>query len=397
MRWSSKIIMNNLRLDSKVDNFKYLFNISYFLAYFSSVLPLTILVNFIPNKIFLIMKIFSVIIISIKIIADTKFTIKGVLFLLPTLIILAINFLIIKEIDILLLLMLMLGSANVKVKQIVKHTLILNLLLMITLFFSSNLDIVENFKYARTVNGVTKIRNSFGTIYPNVFGSIIFFMLLQYTYLKSKLDVKLGLLSAAMGIYIFIYTDNRLVFFLMSLFSVLSISQVRKWKFLYKKINIIMIASIFIILPIVFLLLCKFYNYDSVFFVNLNNIFSNRLYLSWQAFQKYSLSFFAQFIQMNGFGNNSTLNYGESYFYLDSLPILLIIKYGVFVFILYILYCFFCIFITLKNKNIVLNIILVLIILYDLVDNKSINIALNPFPIILFNNYIFGQYSYRDI
>ena len=92
----------------------------------------------------------------------------------------------------------------------------------------------------------------------------------------------------------------------------------------------------------------------------------------------YPIKLFGQPIIMNGYGANRILSYGEKYFYLDSLPVYLILGSGIVVFCLYVLSLFILVNWSIKINNAMLFICLLSIILYDLIDDKSLYFILNP-------------------
>lgn len=369
-------------------NKKIFFNFSYFLIALSTFLQLTVLANDIPDKVFLLMKLVAILSLIVKIFLDFDETIILSGSIIAVSIVLLINLYYVKNYSFILVWLLMLGSKNVDMKKLIKYNLIATSIVLIVVMILSKINVISNFIYFRDVNGTQVTRESLGTIYPTVLGSIIFFLLLQYVYCRKgwyRVDSVIFLLC---GIFVDKLTDNRLVTILCTLMGIIAFFRLdRLFLKHYRLTKIVSYISIF--LPVGFTMACYYYKWDSTIYSIANQILSGRIYLSWLGFQKYSLKIFAQIIQMNGSGNNREFAYGESYFYLDSLPIYLIINFGIIIFLLYFVYNYGFLKFCQKNNDISLFLILILIIIYDIVDDKSIYVGLNPFVLLLFNKYIY--------
>src|SRR5699024_9685889 len=181
--------------------------------------------------------------------------------------------------------------------------------------------IIPNLQYTRFV-GDTHIRYSLGTIYPTVFGSFIFFLLLQYTYLKESLNYKNYLFILLVTLLTNFLTDNRLVtvlLLLLILFRIL-ISNKRIIDFLrvekYKKFFLL-----FSFIPLILILYLSItYDDTSQVYLTLNKLLSGRLRISYSGFKEYGISLLGKRLPIIGYGGNVAEPISD-YFYLDSLPV----------------------------------------------------------------------------
>lgn len=373
-----------------------LFYFSYIVTFFATFIPLTAFSVNISWKIFFIFKILACVILFFKIILDFDEPIKNIIYIIIITLILIISSFLLRNLNILIIWLFMLATKRININQFIKFNFFIVLFSLILVILFSKIGIIENYIYIRNVDGINIVRQSLGTIYPTVLGSIIFFLLLQYIYIKDKWKQSYALLFILIAIIIDKLTDNRLIVYLCIVMAIISIFRLDKFVVKWVKIsNVIRVISISI--PVIFVIICYNYKWDVYFYQLVNKVLSGRLYLSWLGFQNYEVSFFGQQVQMNGWGGNHQLAYGEAYFYLDSLPIYLLINFGILIFTVYIFFNFIFIKKILKSGSSVLMIILLLIILYDIVDNKSILLCLNPFPLILFNQYVYREGNSKGI
>lgn len=369
-------------------NRTYLYYVPFVLAFFSTFISLTAYSSFISSNILLLIKLISITVLGFKILIDFEYELIKIYLVIIVTLILIFNTLITHSVDLLLLWTLMLGSKNIDAKKFTQLSFILITSSLIFTIISSAINIIPNYVYTRTgLDGKVTTRYSLGTSYPTIFGSILFFISLQYMNLYQKHSNYIRtLLVIIAAIIVSKVSDNRLVVVLLVIAAVISLIRLENLMKYMKKI-LWLIPYLLILFPMIFIYISYNYDWSSKNYILLNTFFNNRVTLSWQAFQDYPITLFGQFIKMNGFGNNNILSFGEQYFYIDSLPVLLLMRYGILIFILYLVYIFYFSKKLISSRDYMLLLIFILIVMYDIVDNKSISICLNPFPILLFNKY----------
>lgn len=353
-----------------------LFYICFTFLFINEFCKLTVYSMIIPDKLMMIMKVTTYILILIKTFFFDRYSPREILIysLTGVVVLIAVYF---SNITILIdTFFFMILLKNLKMEKVIKFNFILLLVALVFTIFLSLLNIIPNYEYYRYLtNGKRVTRNSFGTIYPTVLGSMIYFLYLQYVLFLGKNRILLGLIGILLSIFVTYYTDNRLIFILLFAIGALILIKIIDSSIIKKYIKMFMILLSF--LPIIVV----YYSYNYIHFPflrTINNIVSNRLMISWQGFQMYPIKLFGQPIIMNGYGANRILSYGEKYFYLDILPVYLILGSGIVVFCLYVLSLFILVNWSIKINNAMLFICLLSIILYDLIDDKSLYFILNP-------------------
>lgn len=373
------------------------FYMIYVFMFLNSFINEVVLKNYISSEIFFYFRIVGLVLLLIKFFFFDSISIVEVpLYLLVGLIIVlsaykSKNYLLID------LFITMLSARGVNNKRIVKISFIILTVSLSCVIILSLLNVIPNLIYTRVDSiGNEIVRNSFGTTYPTIMGSFIFFWSLQLLYIKRNINYIDIVIFISLAIITIKYTDNRLVFVLMLIVSLYSLLfKITKFDFTKLGLKVELLWGFLIIISVFgFVIISKQYEKKIVFIQFLDQLLSGRVKLSWQGLTQYPVSLFGNNVQFNGWGNGTQLPYGVTYFYLDVLPINLLVGSGVVIFIIYILYnisfikkCF------LYRENHLL-IILTLIIIYDLVDNKSIRIAFNPFILIYFNT-MFSSISFE--
>lgn len=360
-----------------------LYATSYFFAFLYSFLPATMLSDvLIPSSVGKFLLSFSILLMLIKVVLYDYFSLGEFLFYGFIFVIVALNGIKVDAFSLVLLVVMFIGSRNINHKLIIKISFLLLLIGLIVVISFSLLGIIPNLKYGRSDN-TNLVRYSMGTAFPTVFGSFIFFIVLQYTYLKEKLNFKDLFFVAFLAVVTHYLTDNRLVTVLLALFIITQVlimndSITNKFENNYVKNTWILIYF----LPlIVILFLSLTYDDSSTIYMKINSLLSGRLNLSHRGFTEFGTSLLGQELPIVGFGGVE--KQVENYFYLDTLTVDILIKNGLLIFLIYIFYNVKAITFALKNNKIQLAIILSLIILYDTIDNKSVYIAYNSFPLII--------------
>lgn len=218
------------------------------------------------------------------------------------------------------------GARNVNFRKILKLYIVEVSLIALSAFIFSKLGIIVNLQYV-TDRGV---RNSFGISYPCDFAAYIFFLMLSVFYLyKDRLKwwaYSIGLVTAYI---VYKYTYARLDCMCMAVLSVLFMFVSIVSPYLKGKANVLRTVLCFAIIPLALLciILSYCYNPEISWMRELDSIFSSRLALGREAFNRLKVTPFGQFFLM--VGNGGSTEYRANYFFLDSSYLYVLFRYGV--------------------------------------------------------------------
>lgn len=252
--------------------------------------------------------------------------------------------------------------------------------LMLIIVAAAIKGIISNYQYSRG----TSIRNSFGIVYPTDFASHIFYLICSYIYLrKEKYGLKDVLMLMAISWFVFTKTDARLNFACTMLVIVLMffaknqrIKHLSRYVYLMPSILLVSIYS-----------LTKFFDPGSKNFLLLNNLLSNRLSIVNSMMSEYPLTAFGNKILQNGFGGAFGQNFDSNlntYLYIDSSYLRLMMMFGILTTILLIWGLTWAL---KKVPDQEFLLIIAVILISGLVEQHMIEIAYNPFFIILATLY----------
>lgn len=388
-----------LKNTKKTDSY-IIFSIIFVVAFIVNFIPLTMLSYKMPSMIFILGKALVLMLSLLKIVIYDRFQYKEVIIYMLVSLTLLFNWYFTQYQDFIVLFFLSLSARGIDREYIVKLSLISLLIGTIFVILLSKVGVIENLIFLRYSYTGVITRQSFGTIYPTVLGSIIFFITLQYLYLRKKNNIFDIVIFGCTAFFIEYYTNNRLVVVLLLCVIIYCIINffidIDAMK-VYSLIKYFWLVVV-VILPILFIYISQNYDNSTYWMFELNKLLSQRIRLSWEGFMNYPITIFGQHVNQNGWGGGKELGYGVEYFYLDSLPITLLLSKGVIIFIVYLFYNFCFIKKALDKKDTKLAIILTFIVIYDLVDDKSIRSSLNPFFIFSLNyildhkgNHIIGK------
>ena len=280
-----------------------------------------------------------------------------------------------------LIALLMFSMSSVSPKKVLKCSTIINIVLLVVFILASKLGFIQNYIYGRD----DIIRQSLGTIYPTIFSSIVFFTACScIILLKDKVNILLEIICVGcLAIFIYKVTNskNDMLSILFLLFPIL----IDKLRASVKSL-IINIGSYFvIIISILSIFITLLVPYTSNLYFYLNKIFSDRLYFQNVLFQRYTPSFFGQYVYQSGYGGGN-VNVID-YFYIDNSFTKLLFCGGIIFFIIY-LFCYFHLIMKLKKLDMYkFAFILIIILVNGIVEESLIKIALNTFiPILLVSN-----------
>lgn len=289
------------------------------------------------------------------------------------------------------------GANNIDFEKIIRVFLIASVILLLGTLIASKYGLIMNFTYTR--NG--KIRNSFGANYPTDFGAHVLYIVLAYIYtLRGKLDIKRGLLVLLVGFFVIDQTDARLDAYLIIIVAIvffiynIAVNSIQG----NSKLSIIAYIMAFSV-PVAFVssnLLTYVYTPFNNIMYKLNILFSARLVLGKQAFVRYPIKFFGQYIQQIGAGGyngymSSSLGNNYNYFFIDSSFVNMLLSYGI-LFSGYLVILISLRLVTkVKQGDYVLVLIFIFVTISSVVDQHFLEVAYNPFTLFIFSSMLYNK------
>lgn len=280
-----------------------------------------------------------------------------------------------------------LGAKNLPFRTILHiFCVVTGAILVITMVFSQ-LGLVENLVYGNRI--------SFGFVYPTDFAAHIFFFVLAYCYLrKDRLTyIELaGILGLSIFTMIFNHarTNSICLFLTFAVFLYLKVkTEVSSRKGTDYKMNPNLSKVLVMSIPICAALiigLTVLYHYwpSNAYLITLNNLLSTRLHLGSLGLERYGIHLFGSPFAMVGFGG-TLINPGTKYFFLDSSYVLMLIRYGLLVFISVVGMFVYNSWRAFKQNDYILLWILALISLQCVMEHHLLEIAYNPFLLLAFS------------
>lgn len=372
----------------KISRAQFVFSVAYFLLLFCSFYQTTTFKALLDIGTFYnICRMLAAILILFKCIYFDKYTLKELMFVSILVLMGVISYYTSKRGDFLDVILLIVGSANVNNDKLIKLYLAVTIPFLLTAFVCSQTGIIIDYTTVRSENiGMQYAeRHGFGIIYATDFAAHILFIYISYYYLKYKkrrvnlFDYGLTLLLAY---FLDRYCDARLtelmLILMLILFTIACSSQKAKNKLLSK-----IVVCAFPVSAVIIILLTFLYNPSNSLWIAFDSIFlSNRLKISNRVLRNYGVPLLGQHLIMQGQGfkiNGFDASIGVTY--LDSSYIQLLLIYGVFSTILTIfMYTLFAKK-AVRNNNITLEMVVILLAISSIVNQYLISIAYNPFVI----------------
>lgn len=275
----------------------------------------------------------------------------------------------------------MISTRNVDSKRVNQVYLIVSTFLMGIVILAALRNIIPNYTYFR--DGLS--RSSFGIIYPTDFASHIFYILCSLAYLRrNKFGLKDMLFISTISYFVYLGTNARLNFICSLLLAVGMYLVKFDTKNLIKKITWLAPT----IGTVVMASLTYLYDPSSRFMNLLNHILSGRLSIVNEVIHEYGIHLFGTNIIQNGLGGPSGLNFNAAitkYVFIDSSYMRLLLMYGV---VSLILVTVWISGILKKVDDKYLLMILLVIFVSGAIENHMLELAYNPFFLILFSTYI---------
>lgn len=217
--------------------------------------------------------------------------------------------------------------------------------------------------------------NTFGFGYYSIVPFTYLFIVLGYLYLKYKMNKKVSwigiMLILLVNRYLYRTTTLRLVFYLNYLTIFMYIILIKfGWFNLKNKILKFIIALIFPALFFVTNWMSYAYDERNSIFVKLNKLLSTRLSLGHEAFERYNINLWGNYIITNSDENN--------YFYIDSGFLYSLLGYGsIFTILLLSMYVYMHIY-SAKVNDKMLFIWLTIVAVFSCINNTWISVQFNP-------------------
>lgn len=366
-------MIRDIKIKKNISETIYIIAFSIFII--SAVLETTMFNAYLRPKVHLILRILSIIIILVKVIAFDIFGLKQLIKYLIFGSCVCLVYIFSGYTNLLYLTIILLGANNVSLKKIIKTYLIITTVIIISAIISSKLGIIENLRYFRADG---RIRQSFGIVYPTDFASHIFYLILSYCYVKKgKLSYYNIFTFVILALLLLYYCDTRLdsISIVIAILAFLFFDNSKKIGGV-KKLILVYSLLICIIISVGATMLYKKYQYTSLM-VSINEVLSGRLSLGSVGIDNYGFSAFGQQVIMNG--NGGKINPVDNYFFIDCSYISIALKYGV---IFFAIICTIFVYTCrryIENGNIRLPLIILLIAINSMVAHHFLDLSYNPF------------------
>ncbi|MCD7919381.1 MAG: hypothetical protein LUG45_04805 [Clostridiales bacterium] len=276
------------------------------------------------------------------------------------------------------------GCRGIDNKKIVKVYFNLGTLYLLITMFCSLTGIIDNYSTVRT--GTETVRYSFGIIYSTDFAAHVFFLILAYHYIRKRKIKPIDILAHLLiVVFLDMYCNARLSEIMILFALVLFYLYDYREEFYQSRFFAIVTHWITLICGIFSIIVTYLYSGSSQLWIVLDELlFSNRLRVGKKVIDMYGFTLFGQYIKMQGNGYK-IYDYDTSIgtTYIDSSYLQLIMIYGVVFFAIIMIAYTYCAKKVAMEKDGKLSIVIILIAVSSIMNQYLINIAYNPFVIIL--------------
>lgn len=340
---------------------------------------------YVSNNVYAVVKYICVTIVLFKMIFLTKYTLPEVSVIIPLIVVVVISAFESQVNTLLFGTIFIIGAKDIPFEKMAKAFFYTSLILTLGMLALSVIGVISNDVYYRE----SIPRYSFGSNYPTDFGAHVFYLLTALFYLRRKKYGYIELLvSIGSALFIWRFCDARLDAGLILMLGV-GLLITSKHKFDFKKF----FDSCFMFLPLSYvisgfsiIILTIKYDAISVFYNKLDSWLSQRLSIGHSGYEAYGIKLFGQYIEQHGWGGMTSASSGYVYFFLDSSFVELLLAYGSIVVGVFILAFTYISFKRLKERRIVLVVILSIIAASGIVDQHIIDLAFNPFLYVFWNS-----------
>ena len=287
----------------------------------------------------------------------------------------------------LLYLFVLLAAIQVDSHQIIKLTVWIQGIALAVVVGLSQVGVLEDYIFGKEVG---RLRHGLGFSWTTTGPILYFYFLLGYVYLKKeKFNLGQALILELINLVFFVLTNTKMAFVLSSLFLLYFALKGHNCK---KTTNEKHSSwhKIWLGAPAIFCLLAflsaNYYSPTHHILHEINKFISNRLQLGQDAIQKYGFTLFGQPIKWMGFDiMRPSLQEMGAYNYVDSSYLQMALEYGLlFVLVIVGLYTY-GIYRAIKDHDSYLLAIYLIILFFSLVEPRLMNLAFNPFPLVIFS------------
>lgn len=274
-------------------------------------------------------------------------------------------------------------ARNIEFRKLARLSLWILSIITVFIIFSSLIGIIPDY----VEKSGERIRHYLGFRYALYPAELVFAITTLVVYLRGKnLNILHALTLLAANAGIFYLTNSRLSFALASILVFIAFFLRRSWQvFARTRLAAITAGFSFLWCTLLALYLTYSYAHPNRLLRTINDIFGNRLALSYTNLHRYGIHPIGQPLELfgNGLTSEGERNLSGTYNYIDSLYIKMAINYG------YIFLIVFLILITLvalkawKQNDHYLLLVLVIIAGHCLVDDLSFNLEYNPFMLLV--------------
>lgn len=398
----------------KISKARFIFIIAYIMLLLCSFYQTTTFkAIFDINLLYNICRLFAAALILFKCVCFDKYTLKELLLIVLLIFIGFISYFLSKRGELLDVILLIVGSANLNVRSIIKAYIIIATSFLLVAFICSQTGIIVDYTTIRAAGSIGKLnieRHGFGIVYATDFAAHILFIYISYFYLKfrrRKIKLLDCLITILLLVFLDIFCDARLTEYMIALSFILFVIAYSP-KLATKVLNCALFSKVVVyaipVCAIFTIVLTFFYNSSNALWVTFDRYFlSNRLKISNRIMKKNGIPFLGQHIVMQGNGfkvNGFDQEVGITY--LDSSYIQLLLLYGVFSTILIILIYTIYAKEVVQERNLIVEMIIIILAISSIVNQYLISIAYNPFIIMAgtyalrwLHNKKHRQYRYR--
>ncbi len=281
------------------------------------------------------------------------------------------------------------GAKKVPFERILKIFLITVGGMLLVTAIAAQSGFITNLVYLQPEpDGSIRVRSSFGTTYPTTFSEFIFFLSAAFFYLRRrKLKFYDPLLLAAVSAFLLYFCDARTDVLCVGLLAAAAVwSMIRKMlpdkvKETFWKLSSLLTVTMPLLAGAVIIGAWRYYP-DSRILSKVDALLNTRLSLGKKGFRKYGVSFFGTYVKYKTSGGK--LETVKNYFNLDSSYLLILINFGILLFVLLLALFTWSSWRSWREKEFVLLAILTVIALECFMENRLIQAQFNIFLLIFF-------------
>lgn len=303
---------------------------------------------------------------------------------------------------ILVMIAFILAAKNVSFDDIVKTYFNVNFWLLVVVIACSLLGVINNLSFVAQGRGT---RYALGVIYPTDFAARILYLMLADAYLNFRnLNTTRYLVYVLIALACKQVTDARLNFYCMLLLIIVSaIAQVAEQNYQLQQhdwTNSIVYTywTFTPILSAIAIFGTYFYDPANNIYSKIDGMLSGRLTFGSMALQRYSVNLFGTKIKEHGYGNNMKLFHQgiNSYFFIDSSYMRLLIIFGLVALVVFI---GISMFISIKNTlygYYALPAILLIVAFSSVVEQHFMELTYNPFLLAFISTILLNRENIRE-